>query len=335
MAFVNNTCTNCGADKHGEYCAMCGQNSRDYLRSAFRIGYEFLTEVFEVDGRLFRTLGYLLTRPGYLSREFTLGRRARYVSPGRLYLLISLTFFFVLSFNSGAVSIKSESGAELSDSLRRDPELQRIFERLPSTERERVEKLLSERGVDAATVFNGASEDASIDASDDASEPGETAPKADPAEPSALEQKFFERGIGFLEDPQQAYQNIIGNLPFAMFVMLPLLATFMKLFYRGHFYAEHLVFSLHLHSFVFIVFTVLAFTPSEVAARAQDVSYRWEWLDITLLTLCYGYGYLALRLLYGQSWAITLAKYAALSLLYGLVLTIGMLAVVVTTLLLG
>ena len=57
MCCMNHMCTNCGADKHGEFCAVCGQNNRDYLRSAFRVGYEFLTEVFDVDGRLFRTLG--------------------------------------------------------------------------------------------------------------------------------------------------------------------------------------------------------------------------------------------------------------------------------------
>jgi hypothetical protein len=163
------------------------------------------------------------------------------------------------------------------------------------------------------------------------------ASEADPAEPSPLEQKFLERGIDFLEDPQQAYQDMLGNLPFAMFVMLPLLAAFMKLFYRRHFYAEHLVFSLHLHSFVFIVLTVLALTPGAVVAQAQELPQPnpWEWLDITLLTVCYGYGYLALRRVSGQSWAITLGKYAVLSMLYGLVMTIGMLAVVVITLLLG
>jgi hypothetical protein len=319
---MDRTCTNCGADKHGEFCAVCGQNSRDYLRSAFRVGYDFLTEVFDVDGRLFRTLGYLLAKPGYLSREFTLGRRARYVSPGRLYLLISLTFFFVLSLTGGDVTIDSGSGAELSASLREDPELQRIFQRLPTPERERVEKLLRERGVDVETVFDGAIE---------------AAPEADPTVSSALEQKLLERGIGILEDPQQAYQNVLGNLPFAMFVMLPLLAVFMKIFYPGHFYAEHLVFSLHLHSFVFIVFTVLALTPSEVVAQSGELSHAnpWEWLDGTLLLVCYGYGYLALRRVSGQSWAITLGKYAALSMLYGIVLSIGLAAVVVTTLLLG
>ena len=210
----------------------------------------------------------------------------------------------------------------MSASLREDPELQRIFQRLPTPERERVEKLLRERGVDVETVFDGAIE---------------TAPEADPAESSELEQKLLERGIGFLEDPQQAYQNVLGNLPFAMFVMLPLLAVFMKVFYPGHFYAEHLVFSLHLHSFVFIVFTVLALTPSEVVAQSGGLSRAnpWEWLDGTLLLVCYGYAYLALRRVSGQSWAITLGKYAALSMLYGFALSIGLAAVVVTTLLLG
>ena len=77
--------------------------------------------------------------------------------------------------------------------------------------------------------------------------------------------------------------------------------------------------------------------PFAIVAQAQELARPnpWEWLDITLLTVCYGYGYLALRRVSGQSWAITLGKYAVLSMLYGLVMTIGMLAIVVITLLLG
>ena len=59
----------------------------------------FAGEAFEsithADSRLWRTLGYLLARPGRLTREFFDGRRARYLPPFRLYLVISLLFFLV------------------------------------------------------------------------------------------------------------------------------------------------------------------------------------------------------------------------------------------------
>ena len=92
-------CENCGAAKQGAYCAVCGQNDRNYRRNVFPVVAEALAEAFETDSRLFRTLGVLFTRPGFLSKEFSENRRARYLSPFRLYLFTSIAFFFVLSLS--------------------------------------------------------------------------------------------------------------------------------------------------------------------------------------------------------------------------------------------
>jgi hypothetical protein len=47
------------------------------------------------DGRFALTVRALLSRPGKLTREFLEGRRARYVSPLRLYLMASLAYFLI------------------------------------------------------------------------------------------------------------------------------------------------------------------------------------------------------------------------------------------------
>ena len=92
-------CENCGAVKQGAFCAVCGQNDRNYRRNVFPVVAEALAETFETDSRLFRTLGVLFTRPGFLSKEFSENRRAHYLSPFRLYLFTSIAFFFVLSLS--------------------------------------------------------------------------------------------------------------------------------------------------------------------------------------------------------------------------------------------
>ena len=92
-------CENCGARKQGAFCAVCGQNDRNYRRSVFPVVAEALAETFETDSRLFRTLGVLFLRPGFLSTEFSQNRRARYLSPFRLYFFTSIAFFFVLSLS--------------------------------------------------------------------------------------------------------------------------------------------------------------------------------------------------------------------------------------------
>ena len=57
---------------------------------------EALRELFDFDGRMVTSLRLLLTRPGFLSLEYNSGRRASYTSPVRMYLVVSLVFFFVL-----------------------------------------------------------------------------------------------------------------------------------------------------------------------------------------------------------------------------------------------
>ena len=91
-------CENCGAEKQGLFCAVCGQNDRNYLRTIFPVIGEVLAETFETDSRLLVTVRVLFTRPGFLSAEFSRNRRARYLSPFRLYLFTSIVFFFALSF---------------------------------------------------------------------------------------------------------------------------------------------------------------------------------------------------------------------------------------------
>jgi hypothetical protein len=59
--------------------------------------HEALHELAHLDGKIFQTARMLLFKPGALTIEFLAGRRARYVSPIRLYLICSLLFFGVLA----------------------------------------------------------------------------------------------------------------------------------------------------------------------------------------------------------------------------------------------
>ncbi|MDX1440544.1 MAG: DUF3667 domain-containing protein, partial [Rubricoccaceae bacterium] len=49
------------------------------------------------DGRLWRTLGLLLFRPGRLTHEYIAGRRIRYIRPLRIYFSATILFFFLIS----------------------------------------------------------------------------------------------------------------------------------------------------------------------------------------------------------------------------------------------
>ena len=107
------SCANCQALLSGHYCSACGQRVDS---AAHSLGH-FLGEATEVlthaDSRLWRTIWPLLLRPGFLTREYFAGHRARYLQPFRLYLIMSVLFFALtamLSVGGGASQVHGPIG---------------------------------------------------------------------------------------------------------------------------------------------------------------------------------------------------------------------------------
>jgi hypothetical protein len=90
-------CANCRAPLTDAYCAHCGQKDKPLDPTMRELAGDVLSEVTDVDSRVLRSVRYLFTRPGFLSREHAEGRRAAYVSPVRLYLIFSVAFFATAS----------------------------------------------------------------------------------------------------------------------------------------------------------------------------------------------------------------------------------------------
>src|ERR1700726_63581 len=99
------TCRNCGAPVAGAYCSTCGQETKLRLPTLREFLREAAGRYVAFDGRFWRTVFALLTRPGFLTREYLAGRRRRYIRPARLYLFATLIFFAVTRLLVGPVEI--------------------------------------------------------------------------------------------------------------------------------------------------------------------------------------------------------------------------------------
>lgn len=87
-------CLNCGAPLGGRYCAACGQKRIEpQERELSWFFKELVVSAFGADGRLRRTVASFLLRPGELGAAWLAGRRARYLSPLALFLLVNLVYF--------------------------------------------------------------------------------------------------------------------------------------------------------------------------------------------------------------------------------------------------
>jgi hypothetical protein len=86
-------CQNCGIKLSGRFCAACGQKAVPLTVTVHDFFHEFTHEMLHVDGRIVQSIRRLLLSPGFLTREYIQGRRARWISPIRLYLIFSVLFF--------------------------------------------------------------------------------------------------------------------------------------------------------------------------------------------------------------------------------------------------
>jgi len=91
------TCPNCSENLTGNFCANCGQKAKNLNVPFKELVSEVVGDIFTFDSRFFRTLMPLIAKPGSLTVEYNLGRRSRYVTPFRLYVLSVLFSFSCLA----------------------------------------------------------------------------------------------------------------------------------------------------------------------------------------------------------------------------------------------
>jgi hypothetical protein len=119
----------------------------------------------------------------------------------------------------------------------------------------------------------------------------------------------------------------VSNLPAAMFFTLPLYAAWLKLLYRKRFYAEHLVFALHLHSFLFFIGTFILVLPTGSTQATSGAMRVWTGVggfagDVLRLTGL-AYYLVALKRFYFDSWKLTVAKFLAINVAHAVLIALG------------
>lgn len=298
-------CPNCYHPSPGEYCPQCGQKQAERRASIRQLFAEFLDDQFGVNQKLPRTLKLLLFKPGFLTAEYFEGRVQQYIPPLRLYLLTSLVFFALfLVGESGSVSIQQER-REFQEQLQRDTALQRRIQ----MNRQRG-PMIGIR-IDPADTTNWlAKPDINLGL---------------PALDRAAERKLKEFAVFGEEDgTRRLIRAVIAEMPKVFFLLLPLYAFLLWLFFRKQrqYYVEHFVMGLHLHAFGFLALIPLPlfdlpFLPSAVSRVGETLS------GVILLWIII-YIFLALRRVYRQRRLITGMKYFFLWILYSIFFVFGL-----------
>ena len=123
--------------------------------------------------------------------------------------------------------------------------------------------------------------------------------------------------IDAVHGPEAFLQRAIGNLPIAMFLLLPVFAMILGVCHlRGkRFFVEHLVFGMHIHTFVFLMLAAALLVPGETAG---------DWVRLFAIIVSPLYVLIAMRRFYGEGWGRTLVKGFLVWNLYSFVLFPGL-----------
>jgi hypothetical protein len=115
-----------------------------------------------------------------------------------------------------------------------------------------------------------------------------------------------------------------------MFFLLPVFAALLKLVHFRRLYVQHLVFSVYVHSFVFLVVALVALP--DALPDALHLGGLSQWLPIALLGIPL-YLLLAMKRFYEDRWLKTLVKFVFVWVTYSFTLAMTGLAVLVVSLL--
>jgi len=337
-------CLNCGAVLRGQYCGNCGQRARTRLISLWELVRDAFGDLFELDSRIWQTLIPLLIRPGRLTHDYLAGRRARYMPPFRMYLVMSLVFFVVAFFNPReelallyAPEIEEptpeEADAGEADAGEADADTQMGTDEPPPAIPEEARAELERFGMDVdainqriATAEANDSEGLSISFGDDA---GDT--EAEDCDldwdvsnmPQWIQVRFSEERVQAVceriraDDGDTFGKRVLDNVPLALFILLPLMALVLVFLYplSKRYYVEHLLFFVHFHAFFFLILTLQVLWTRLIGSFNGP-----GWLAVlpVIATSLYIPVYLfkAMRRVYEQGWALTMLKYLLLVIAY-------------------
>jgi hypothetical protein len=337
-------CLNCGAPLQGQYCARCGQRARGRLISIWELVRDAIGDLFELDSRLWRTIIPLMVRPGRLTHDYLIGRRARFMPPFRTYLVLSIVFFLVAFFDPqqelGILyepqPTSSESAAQqhkTADEIRKevldDLAAEGIY--VPSRDRDQApavpEAETGQKTEEEQEQTEGSGLNVQVRPA------GGLDVNCDLEDFNSRGPDWFTRRVtrervqhicdSVVADSGRSFLNqLLDNIPAALFVLLPLMALVLKMLYplSKRYYVEHLLFVLHFHAFFFLILT-LQILLSRMAGWLEFPAMVTN-LSVFVVSLYVPvYLYKAMRRVYAQGRAITILKYFILILTYVIGLT--------------
>lgn len=341
-------CPNCNTMLKSEdnFCPNCGQENHDLKIPLWHLVYEFVESIFHFDIKVWTTLKAIFTSPGKITNDFIEGKRVCYVNPARFYVFISFVLFLliaVLSSSNGKNENNNEAKNSFSKGLsegmkistqknQNDENLIKVDSTKENTkdifttftdsiskekyiliDKQRITEKLGRRIYADEKVMDSVAEKM----------------KFGTGFKKSIKTKFLKGRIVFLllNDVEkdligkEYYHTILKYTSYLMFIFMPLIAFLLLIVYyfKRKFYYEHLIFSVHLHTilFLFLIITLLM----------SQISFLEELATLGFIFGSIFYIIISLRRVYKQNYFLTIIKFLLISFIYLMLFTSGLIAI--------
>ena len=288
---TNTTCPNCGTElkTSDNYCSECGQQNRSLQVGFWSLTKEFLSNNFNFDTKLGRTISALLLHPGTLTKDFNSGKRAQFVRPLQMYFFVSFVFFLLLGLtpdepligdpsNMNTIELKTDSLLEIQVTDQASVlHMGDLFRNIDPKDMDSVDSLLTELGVI----------------------------------PDGISRELCIRALRIInpEERKQMMAELHNNLSIAMFFLMLLFAALLwiSVYRTNPFFFDSIIFSIHFHTVVFVLLT---------ADILIGIVYSNEAITTLIYVLLVVYLMASLKKVYNLTWLRSFSRMILLSLTY-------------------
>ncbi|MBL7871228.1 MAG: DUF3667 domain-containing protein [Cyclobacteriaceae bacterium] len=338
---VNENCLNCGTKLLDIYCHHCGQKDIPKRQTLRELIENFIGSFYSFESKFFRTVRFMLLKPGFLPVEYTAGRRESYYHPARAYVFISFVFFLLLfslpdskeenkpmtteekvKLDGNIAKMKNQFGKVGLDTLLIDSVYSKVEQAMDTTSQRQNqgEKLKGKNGGTKFTLtdseYESVNEYDSIQNTLPESERDNWLKRKINIRSIEINNKYKDDDGGkrFGEDFGQAF---LENFSKVLFYLLPIFALLLKLLYvrKDFYYSEHLVFSIYYYNFFYLASTLFLLV--------DYIPFVGGWVDAILVVWIIIYLPIAMKRMYLQSWGKTILKYILFFVAFSVFLTIG------------
>lgn len=330
-------CANCGHHFQealsDNYCSNCGQENTTKNVSWYLLLKDLRENYVSLESKLFRSIWYLLFKPGFLTIQYIQGKRQPYLMPMRLYLIASVVYFsiFITQILSSITFDDEKDTLSLKQMAREhlpEDSLIQLFRK--TVEEERKKDVTLDENIPNFDAKIGNINVSPKEHKSDFKRIRELAQKYKPKtvmDTLNAENNFFVSKWHLAIITQQLLKiedshgrdfgrYVLGMFPITMFLLMPFLALFFKVVYlfSKRYYIEHLIFCYHYHAFLYF----------SLAALFLFLRYWPESTFVVMLTIfiVWLYFFLALKRVYQKGILVTLFKNLIFILFYPVCLSI-------------